>query len=154
MHVSAKVDYAIRAAIELAVIQAQGGGLVTAERLGDAQGIPRPFLATILQQLRRAGIVESKRGVDGGHRLARDASEIALADVIRAVDGPMAAVAGVAPEQVDYPGASAQLREVWIAVRASLRSVLETTTVANLAQGELPPVISELIAEPGAWDRR
>ena len=154
VHVSAKVDYAIRAAIELAVIQEQGGGLVTAERLGDAQGIPRPFLATILQQLRRAGIVESKRGVDGGHRLARPAGDIALADVIRAVDGPMAAVAGVAPEQVDYPGASAQLREVWIAVRASLRAVLETTTVANLAQGDLPPVISELIAAPGAWDRR
>lgn len=154
MHVSAKVDYAIRAAIELAVIQENGGGLVTAERLGDAQGIPRPFLATILQQLRRAGIVESKRGVDGGHRLARPADEIALADVIRAVDGPMAAVAGVAPEQVDYPGASKQLREVWIAVRASLRTVLEATTVANLAQGDLPPVISELIAAPGAWDRR
>ena len=154
VHVSAKVDYAIRAAIQLAVQQDDGGGLVTAERLGEAQGIPRPFLATILQQLRRAGIVDSKRGVDGGHRLARPAGEIALADVIRAVDGPMAAVAGVAPEQVDYPGASAQLREVWIAVRASLRSVLEVTTVADLASGELPPVIAELIAAPGAWDRR
>ncbi len=153
MHVSAKVDYAIRAAIELAVHQ-EHGGLVTAERLAEAQSIPRPFLATILQELRRAGIVESKRGVDGGHRLARAASQIALADVIRAVDGPMAAVAGVAPEQVDYPGASAQLREVWIAVRASLRSVLEVTTVADLATGTLPPVVSELIAAPGAWDRR
>jgi Rrf2 family protein len=153
VHVSAKVDYAIRAAIELAVHQGDGG-LTTAERLAEAQSIPRPFLATILQELRRAGIVESKRGVDGGHRLAREASGIALADVIRAVDGPMAAVAGVAPEQVDYPGASAQLREVWIAVRASLRSVLEVTTVADLATGELPEVISQLIAAPGAWDRR
>ncbi|MDO9356370.1 MAG: Rrf2 family transcriptional regulator, partial [Solirubrobacteraceae bacterium] len=122
--------------------------------LAEAQSIPRPFLATILQELRRAGIVESKRGVDGGHRLARDAASIALADVIRAVDGPMAAVAGVAPEQVDYPGASSQLREVWIAVRASLRAVLEVTTVADLATGELPDVISQLIAAPGAWDRR
>lgn len=153
MHVSAKVDYAVRAAIELAVHQ-ESAGLVTAERLAEAQNIPRPFLATILQELRRAGIVESKRGVDGGHRLARPAAQIALADVIRAVDGPMAAVAGVAPEQIDYPGASAQLREVWIAVRASLRSVLEITTVADVATGALPSVVGELIAAPGAWDRR
>jgi Rrf2 family protein len=153
VHVSAKVDYAIRAAIELAV-QQEGAGLITAERLAEAQNIPRPFLATILQELRRAGIVESKRGVDGGHRLARPAANIALADVIRAVDGPMAAVAGVAPEQVDYPGASAQLREVWIAVRASLRSVLEVTTVADVATDQLPAVVGELIAAPGAWDRR
>ncbi|MBJ7471828.1 MAG: Rrf2 family transcriptional regulator [Solirubrobacteraceae bacterium] len=154
MHISAKVDYAIRATVELAALQQGGGGLLTAERLGEAQGIPRPFLATILQQLRRAGIVDSKRGVDGGHRLAKPAAQIALADVIRAVDGPMAAVAGVAPEQVEYVGASAPLREVWVAVRASLRSVLEVTTVADLASGQLPPVIGELIAAPGAWDRR
>ncbi|MDQ8045517.1 MAG: Rrf2 family transcriptional regulator [Solirubrobacteraceae bacterium] len=153
MHVSAKVDYAVRAAIELSV-QQEAGRLVTAERLAEAQAIPRPFLATILQELRRAGIVESKRGVDGGHRLARPASQIAIADVIRAVDGPMAAVAGVAPEQVDYPGASAGLREVWIAVRASLRSVLEVTTVADVAADKLPAVVGELIAAPGAWDRR
>lgn len=152
VHVSAKVDYALRATIELAV--RENDGLITAEQISEAQNIPRPFLATILQALRRAGIVESKRGVDGGHRLARPAASIALADVIRAVDGPMAAVAGVAPEQVDYPGASAQLREVWIAVRASLRSVLEVTTVADLASGELPPVVGQLIAAPGAWDRR
>jgi Rrf2 family protein len=153
VHISAKVDYAVRAAVELAVLQ-EGGSLITAERLAEAQSIPRPFLATILQELRRAGVVESKRGVDGGHRLARDASKITLADVIRAVDGPMAAVAGVAPEQVAYPGASAGLREVWIAVRASLRAVLETTTVADVAFGTLPPIVGELIAEPGAWDRR
>lgn len=154
VHISAKVDYAVRAAVELAVHQAGNGGLITAERLAEAQQIPRPFLATILQELRRAGVVESKRGVDGGHRLARDAAQIAIADVIRAVDGPMAAVAGIAPEQVDYPGASAALREVWVAVRASLRSVLETTTVADVASGQLPPIVGELIAAPGAWDRR
>lgn len=154
MHISAKVDYAVRAGIELAVQQAQGAGLMTAERIAEAQDIPRPFLATILQELRRAGILESKRGVDGGHRLARPASTIAIADVIRAVDGPMAAVSGVAPEEVRYHGASTQLREVWIAVRASLRSVLEVTTLADLASGELPDVVGQLIAAPGAWNRR
>lgn len=154
VHVSAKVDYAVRAGIELAARQADGNGLVTAERIAEAQGIPRPFLATILQELRRAGLVESKRGVDGGHRLARPASTIAVADVIRAVDGPLAAIAGVAPEQADYHGSSLPLREVWIAVRASLRSVLEVTSLGDLASGELPDVVGQLIAAPGAWNRR
>ncbi|MFT4035001.1 MAG: Rrf2 family transcriptional regulator [Patulibacter sp.] len=154
MHISAKVDYAVRAGIELAARQAVGGALVTAEQIAEAQNIPRPFLATILQELRRAGLVDSKRGVDGGHRLARPAAHIAIADVIRAVDGPLAAVAGVAPEQVDYQGVSAPLREVWIAVRASLRSVLEVTSLAALAADELPPVVDDLIAAPGAWNRR
>ncbi len=154
VHVSAKVDYAVRAGIELAVRQADGDGLVTAERIAEAQGIPRPFLATILQELRRAGLVESKRGVDGGHRLARPASTIAIADVIRAVDGPLAAIAGVAPEQADYHGSSAPLREVWIAVRSSLRSVLEVTSLGDLASGDLPEIVGQLIAAPGAWNRR
>lgn len=152
MHISAKVDYAVRAVIELGT--RERGELVTAERLAEAQGIPRPFLATILQELRRAGIVESKRGVDGGHRLARDPNEIAVADVMRAVDGPLAAVAGVAPEQVEYPGATQPLRDVWIATRASLRSVLEVVSIAHLIAGQLPPIVAEMIAQPGAWNRR
>lgn len=152
MHISAKVDYAVRAVIELGT--REPGALVTAERLAEAQGIPRPFLATILQELRRAGLVESKRGVDGGHRLARDMSTISVAQVMRAVDGPLAAIAGVAPEDVAYPGASAPLRDVWIATRASLRTVLEAVSVGDLVAGELPTVVSELIAQPGAWSRR
>lgn len=154
MHISAKVDYALRAAIELAVIQSADGSLVTADRLAEAQSIPRPFLASILQELRRAGLVESKRGVDGGHRLAKPAAVIAVADVIRAVDGPLAAVAGRAPEETAYDGSSAPLREVWIAVRSSLRGVLEQITLADLARNELPDVVGQLIAEPGAWNRR
>ena len=153
VHISAKVDYAVRAAIELAAHDADEG-LVTAERIADAQQIPRPFLTSILQELRRANLIESKRGVDGGHKLARPASEIRIADVIRAVDGPMAAVAGVAPEQVDFHGTAAPLRDVWVAVRSSLRSVLEVITLADIVEGTLPPIVGELIARPGAWDRR
>ncbi len=148
MHISAKVDYAVRAAIELAVRQSSDGSLITAERLAEAQSIPRPFLATILQELRRAGLVESKRGVDGGHRLAKPAERIAVADVIRAVDGPLAAVSGRAPEETAYDGSSAPLREVWIAVRASLRGVLEQVSLAELAAGELPEFVGRLVAEP------
>lgn len=152
MHISAKVDYAVRAVTELA--SREPGDLVTAERLAEAQDIPRPFLATILQELRRAGLVESKRGVDGGHRLARAANEIAIADVMRAVDGPLAAVGGVAPEQVEYPGVSAPLRDVWIATRASIRSVLEVVSIADIVDSDLPSIVNEMIAQPGAWNRR
>ncbi len=154
MHISAKVDYAVRAALELAQEQAGDGGLLTAEQIAERQSIPRPFLASILQELRRAGLVVSKRGVDGGHRLARSADEVALADVIRAVDGPLAAVAGIAPEDVHYEGVAVELREVWIAVRASLRAVLEITSLADVLQGALPDSAQRLIAEPGAWARR
>ncbi len=154
VHVSAKVDYAVRAGIELAARQADGERPRHGRTDRGGTGHPAPFLATILQELRRAGLVESKRGVDGGHRLARPASTIAVADVIRAVDGPLAAIAGVAPEQADYHGSSLPLREVWIAVRASLRSVLEVTSLGDLASGELPDVVGQLIAAPGAWNRR
>jgi Rrf2 family protein len=154
VHISAKVDYAVRAGIELAVRQADDNRLVTAERIAEHQSIPRPFLATILQELRRAGLVESKRGVDGGHRLAKPADAITIADVIRAVDGPLAAIAGVAPEDVAYEGASARLREVWIAVRVNLRGVLEVCTLGDLASGDLPDIVGHLVAEPGAWNRR
>lgn len=154
MHISAKVDYAVRATIELAVHQQRDNEHITAERISDAQQIPRPFLATILQDLRRAGVVESKRGVDGGHRLAQPATQLSLADVIRAVDGPLAAVGGVAPERIEYGGTAVPLRDVWIAVRVSLRNVLEVTTLADLASGELPALVGELIAAPGAWSRR
>src|SRR5205823_1240133 len=112
------------------------------------------FLENILTDLRHAGIVRSQRGVEGGFWLARAADEITLADVIRAVDGPLANVRGARPEAVAYQGTAEPLRDVWIAVRASLRRVLETVTLADLARGELPAVVDELAGDPDAWSPR
>jgi Rrf2 family protein len=148
VRVSAKADYALRAAIELA---AAGDGPVKGERIAQAQEIPLKFLENILLELRHAGIVRSQRGVEGGYWLARPAEEVSLAEVIRAVEGPIANVRGVGPQDVEYGGAAGRLREVWIAVRASLRSVLEETTLADLARGELPPAVEALARDPDAW---
>ena len=148
MRVSAKADYALRAAIELA---AAGDGPVKGERIAQAQEIPLKFLENILLELRHAGIVRSQRGVEGGYWLARPAGEVSLAEVIRAVEGPIANVRGIGPQDVEYGGAAGRLREVWIAVRASLRSVLEETTLADLARGELPPAVEALARDPDAW---
>ncbi len=148
MKVSAKADYAIRAAVELA---AGGAGPIKGERIAQAQDIPPHFLENILADLRNAGLVATRRGVEGGYWLARPAEEISLADVIRAVEGPLANVRGVRSEQVVYAGSAERLRDVWIAVRASLRSVLENVTLADLARGELPPEVEALSADPDAW---
>src|SRR3954469_8853751 len=148
MRVSAKADYALRAAAELA---AAAAGPMKAERISDAQDIPIKFLESILLELKHAGIVRSQRGPDGGYALARAANEISLADVIRAVDGPLANVRGDRPENVKYTGAAASLTDVWIAVRASLRSVLESTSVADLAHGDLPEGVAELASDPDNW---
>ncbi len=147
MRVSAK-DYAIRAAAELA---AGGDGPVKGDRIAKAQEIPPNFLENILGDLRNAGLVASRRGAEGGYWLARPASEISLADVIRAVDGPLANVRGVSSEQVAYAGSAERLRDVWVAVRASLRSVLEQVTLADLTSGELPESVRALAAHPDAW---
>jgi Rrf2 family protein len=128
MRVSAKVDYALRAMLELA----GAGGLVKAEQLATAQAIPRKFLESILLQLRHAELVASQRGVEGGHALARPASDISVADVIRAVEGPIATVRGVRPDDVRYEGAAAALAGVWIDLRAAMRGVLEETTLADV----------------------
>ena len=149
MRVSAKTDYALRAAVELAA--AAGDGPVKGERLATSQSIPLRFLENILLQLRHAGIVESRRGAEGGYRLARPAAEITLADVIRAIDGPLAGVSGQRPETLDFKGRSEPLREVWVAVRASLRGVLEHVTLADVAAGELPDHVQTLTSEPEAW---
>ncbi len=148
MRVSAKADYAIRAAVELAVA---GDGPTKGDRIAQAQSIPSNFLENILVDLRNAGLVASRRGADGGYWLARPAAEISLADVIRAVDGPLANVRGIRSEQVEYAGSAERLRDVWVAVRASLRSVLETVTLADLASGELPEQVQALAADPDAW---
>lgn len=153
MRVSAKVDYAVRAAVELAA-RAGSGAPVKADTIAQAQSIPVKFLENILQGLRNAGIVDSRRGPDGGHLLARPAGEISIADVIRAIDGPLANVGGRPPEDLAFAGSAAPLRDVWIATRASLRSVLEDVTLADVASGSLPDTITGLTQAPGAWQRR
>jgi Rrf2 family protein len=151
--VSAKADYAVRAAAELAAAQ-PGGMPVRAESIATAQGIPQRFLENILSDMRHAGLVASQRGAEGGHRLAKPAAEITVADIIRAVDGPLAAVRGERPESVAYDGAAAPLQRVWIAVRKNLRDVVEHVTLADLAAGELPPTIDALAEDPDSWVTR
>jgi len=146
--VTAKADYAVRAVLELAVAD---GELVKADRVAEAQGIPRHFLDNILTDLRRAGIVATQRGADGGSRLARPAKEITLADLMRAIEGPLAAVRDIRPESLAYDGPAERLPEVWIAVRAALRGVLEKVTVADVAAGRLPRAIERLTDDPEAW---
>jgi Rrf2 family protein len=151
--VSAKADYAVRAAAELAAAQ-PGGGPVRAEAIATAQRIPQRFLENILSDLRHAGLVSSQRGAEGGHRLARPAQEVTVADVIRAVDGPLAAVRGERPEAVAYEGPAAPLQRVWIAVRSNLREVVEHVTLADLASGALPPAVDALADDPDSWVTR
>jgi Rrf2 family protein len=151
VHISARADYAVRAALELAL----GGDEPTkSEVLAEAQGIPPKFLEAILATLRRAGLVNSRRGADGGYWLARPARDISVADVVRAVDGPLAGVRGLRPENVSYIGPAAELPQVWIAVRASMRSVLEHVSLADLASGRLPAKVRRLAADPEAWTTR
>jgi Rrf2 family protein len=143
VRISAKVDYAVRAATVLAA--AEGEGPVRGERIAQSQEIPLKFLENILLELRHAGLVQSRRGVEGGYWLARAADEISVADVIRAVEGPLASVRGTRPDDVRYMGDAEALRDVWLALRASLRSVLDHVTLADIARGELPPVVAELL---------
>ncbi|MGH9222823.1 MAG: RrF2 family transcriptional regulator [Acidimicrobiales bacterium] len=150
MRISAKVDYAVRALTELAGSDGPVKGDVVAQR----QGVPVNFLENILAGLRRAGLVHSQRGSVGGYWLAVPASSITIADVIRTVEGPLADVRGEALEDLDYAGPAASLRDVWVATRASVRKVLEAVTIADIASGDLPPVVGELTTVPGAWRRR
>jgi Rrf2 family protein len=148
MHISAKVDYAVRALVALA---AADGELMTGIELANSQGIPPKFLEGILAELRRGQLVFSHRGAVGGYLLARPAKSIAIADVIRAIDGPLAEVRGMRPELTAYDGPAKDLQEVWIAVRASLRSVLERTSIADVATHKLPAHVRRLSADPDAW---
>jgi Rrf2 family protein len=148
VHISAKVDYAVRAAVQLA---SSSEFPVTSESIAQAQHIPSKFLEAILSELRHAGLVKSRRGAHGGYWLSRPASEITVADVIRAVEGPMALVRGERPEHVAYDGPAEPLREVWVAVRAALRGVLSNVTLAEVATGHLPRHIKKLTAPDEAW---
>ena len=148
MRLSAKADYALRASLELA---SAGEGHVKAEALARAQAIPLRFLEQILLDLKHAGLVASQRGAEGGYWLAKPPVEISLADVIRAVEGPLANVRGVRPEELEYEGAAASLRDVFVALRASIRAVLEDVSLAEVAAGELPDRVRELVRDPEAW---
>jgi Rrf2 family protein len=151
VHISARVDYAVRTLLELA---ACGAGPAKAERLATAQSIPHKFLEAVLADLRRGGLVRSRRGPDGGYWLARPADEISIADIIRTVEGPLASVRGERPESVEYTGAAERLRDVWIAVRVNLRAVLEDVTLADIVADDLSEFVRDLTADPGAWERR
>lgn len=152
MRVSARADYAIRALLELTA--AGSTEPVRGDAIAKAQAIPSKYLENLLADLRRARLIASQRGVNGGYRLARPPGTITLADVIRAIDGPLAGVRDSAPEDVAYGGAAASLRDVWVALRASMRTVLEATTLADVASGKLPAGVRRLLREPDAWTRR
>jgi Rrf2 family protein len=151
MRISAKVDYAVRAAIELA---AAGGEPTKGETIADAQDIPLKFLENILGELKHTGIVSSRRGAQGGYWLAKPADEVSLADIVRAVEGPLASVRGQGPETLTYKGEAEPLQKVWIALRANLRSVMEDTSLADVVGGELPAAVRELSEPAEAWSQR
>ncbi|MFD0362013.1 RrF2 family transcriptional regulator [Nocardia sp. GCM10030253] len=179
MHITAKVDYAVRTLLEIAraprVSQLQiaaevpaldatplaqaapvitAAAVVKADAIATAQRIPPKVLETVLAELRRADLVISRRGPDGGYWLARPAAEISIADVIRAIEGPLASVRGQRPEDVNYPGAAEPLQRVWIALRVNIRAVLENVSIDDIAQNRLPGFVEALTEDPGAWARR
>lgn len=148
MRFASRTDYALRAALELA---AHGEGAMTTAEIGRAQSIPVTYLGAALAELRRAGLVSARRGPDGGWTLARPATGISIADVIRAVDGTLVNVAGTRPEQLSYPGAAAGLRTALIAVRAAEREVLESISLADAVAESFPPTVERLLQNPDAW---
>lgn len=152
MRISARADYAVRAVLELAARQGQGGDPVKAETIAAAQDIPHKFLEGILGDLRRGGIVESRRGGSGGYRLARDPAAITVADVIRTVDGPIVSVRGERPNSLTYTGTAEPLLPLWIALRANVRAILEGVTIADMTANALPEPVLRLAAEPASWE--
>jgi Rrf2 family protein len=155
VRITAKVDYAVRAAAELGLRSPnRSAGPTKGNAVGESQSIPTKYLENILSELRRAGIVGSQRGSEGGYWLAREPDRVSVADIIRAVEGPLADVRGSAPEDLEYVGPAEPLERVWLATRASVRNVLETVTIAHMISGELPPQVEELLSSPGAHARR
>ncbi len=149
MHVTAKADYAVRAVVELASSSQEAPRKV--DDVAQAQGIPVSFLENILTQLRSSGVVRSQRGPEGGYWLAKPAEDVSLADVIRAVEGPLVGVRGQRPEEIEYTGSAESLQKVWIALRANLRAVLEEVSVADVAGGKLPKDVLALTRAEAAW---
>lgn len=152
MRVSAKADYAVRALVELAA--GEEGTPIKGEVIATAQEIPLPFLENILSELRHNGLVQSRRGAEGGYWLSRLPREVSIADVIRSVEGPLASVRGELPEELDYPGSARPLARVWIALRSSIRDVLERVTLADILADELPPEVEALLgpSDPARTD--
>lgn len=148
MKLSARVDYAVRAALELA---AHEGTPRKAEQIADAQHIPLSFLENILSDMRQSGLVTSHRGRDGGHMLSRPATEIAIADVIRVEIGNLADIHGERPENIHYDGVAVHLTDLWVAARAAYRGVLEVTTLADAVSGKYPKQVRTLIESPDSW---
>ncbi|GAA1372726.1 Rrf2 family transcriptional regulator [Luteococcus sanguinis] len=153
MDISARSDYAVRAMLTLAAA-ADGGTPVSVVRLADEQELPRKFLEAILADLRRAELVVSRMGAGGGYLLARPATQISIGAVIRAVDGPLAEVRGERPQAMTYDGAATHLRTVWVAVRSSVRSVLDGTSLADVLRGDFPAAVEEALKAPDAWENR
>ncbi len=151
MRISAKVDYAVRAAVELAAAKDE---TVKGDVIAEAQGIPLKFLENILGELKHHGIVNSRRGAQGGYWLAKPADEVSLAEIVRAVEGPLASIRGEGAESLDYHGAAKPLQKVWVAVRANLRAVMEEVTLADVVSGDLPSSVRELSEPAEAWSPR
>jgi Rrf2 family protein len=150
VRISAKADYAVRAGIALAAPDQEGP--LKGDRIAEAQGIPIRFLENILVELRHAGLVQSQRGADGGYWLARPAEHVTVAEIIRAVDGPLATVRGERPEDLEYLGRTQKLQDVWVGLRANIREVLETVTLADIVAGELPEPVGEIVERPDVWE--
>ena len=148
MQVTARVDYAVRALLELAASET---GRANRNELAAAQDIPPRYLEAVLAELRRADLVIAHRGASGGYSLGRPADQISVAEVSRAIDGPLALVQGVRPESLTYSGTSQHLHQLWIGLRAAVRSVMEVVTIADLLSGDLPPEVRALVDRPGAW---
>lgn len=152
LRVTSSADYALRAATVLA--RAEPGRWVKGDEVARNQRISFRYSEQLLATMRRAGLVESQRGLQGGYRLARPPAQITLAEVIRVVDGPLGDMRGHPPEDIDYPPPATAVRDIWVATRAALRAVLEHVDLAQLASGDLPPVVTDLLAGEGAWQRR
>lgn len=153
MKISAKVDYALQAVVEIAVATKKDS-LISAEEISSRREIPEKFLEGILTLLRKSGVIHSYRGPSGGFELAKKPQDIAVADIIRIIDGPLAAVRGFAPEEIDYAGPVKHVADVWIATRASLRNVLENISIADILTGEFEVSVSKLLNEKDARKRR
>ncbi|MFC8849214.1 MULTISPECIES: RrF2 family transcriptional regulator [unclassified Micromonospora] len=151
MQISARGDYAVRAALSLATAYPS---LLSTQAIATEQDMPRKFLEAVLADLRRAGLVRAQRGAEGGYTLARPPKEITIGAILRAVDGPLAGVRGMRPEETTYDGAAENLPRLWVAVRAAVRQVVDEVNLAEMASGRLPGHVRRLIARPDAWEPR
>ncbi len=154
MDISARTEYAVRAMLMLAEASTENQGPISVDSLATRQELPRKFLEAIVSDLRRGGLVRSTRGARGGYTLSRPPEEIVLGDVFRAVDGPLAEVRGLRPQETEYAGVAEHLPTVWVAVRAALRAVLDDTSLEQVRTGRLPEHVAAMATAPDAWSSR